>query len=214
MSSVIIRPEGPECEWKEVLPRLDRVARTIAAFANGVGGHLWVGITDDGLRVGVADARQVMADVRLAGELCEPVPVLNLRRHREEGLILVEARVKPTRPGPVEVTVDGARRVFVRDGSSTRPAEEEALQRMLRKDGPSRAHLDKKAVRVLNLLHTSGPLDQGEVARSASMSRQAARRILVELVQANLAQEVQNRRYSLTPSGHRKGKRPSRGENA
>jgi predicted HTH transcriptional regulator len=179
-----------------------------------VGGQLWVGITDDGLRVGVADARQVMADVRLASELCEPVPALNLRRHREEGLILVEARVKPTRPGPVEVTVDGARRVFVRDGSSTRPAEEEALQRMLRKDGPSRAHLDKKAVRVLNLLHTSGPLDQGEVARSASMSRQAARRILVELVQANLAQEVQNRRYSLTPSGHRKGKRPSRGDNA
>jgi len=112
------------------------------------------------------------------------------------------------------VMIDGARRVFVRDGSSTRPAEEEALHRMRRKDGPSRAHLDKKTARVLNLLHVSGPLDQGEVAHSASMSRQAARRILVELVQADLAQEVQNRRYSLTPSGHRKGKRPSRRGNA
>jgi predicted HTH transcriptional regulator len=210
MSSVPIPPEGPECEWKEILPRLDRVARTLAAFANGVGGRLWVGITDDGLRVGVADAKQVIADLRSAGGLCEPQPVLNLRRHRDEGLLLVEARVKPTRPGPVGVLVDGARRVYVRDGSTTRPAEEEALHRMRRKDWPSRARLDKRAARVLNLLQTSGPLDQGEVASFASMSRQAAKRILVELVQADLAQEVQGRRYSLTPSGHRKGKGLSR----
>lgn len=213
MSSVPIPPEGPECEWKEILPRLDRVARTLAAFANGVGGHLWVGITDDGRRVGVSDARQVLADVRSAGELCEPQPVLSLRRHRDGGVVLVEARVKPTRPGPVGVTVDGAQRVFVRDGSSTRPAEEGALHRMRRKDGPSRARLDKRAARVLNLLQTSGPLDQGEVARSASMSRQAVKRILVELIQADLAQEVQGHRYSLTPSGHRKGKGSSRSGN-
>lgn len=210
MSSVSIRPEGPECEWKEILPRLERVALTLAAFANGAGGHLWVGITDDGLRVGVADARQVMADIRSAGGLCEPQPTLNLRRHREGGRILVEARVKPTRPGPIEVTIEGARRVYVRDGSSTRPAEEEALHRMRRGDGPSRSRLDKKAGRILDLLKTSGPLGQGEMARSSSMSRQAARRILVELVQADLAQEVQGRRYSLTPSGHRRAKGLSR----
>ena len=210
MSSVHISPEGPECEWKEILPRLDRVARTLAAFANGVGGHLWVGITDDGLRVGVPDARQVIADVRSAGELCHPQPVMNLRRHRDGGLILVEARIEPVRPGPVEVTVEGAQRVFVRDGSSTRPAEEAALHRMRRKDGPTRARLDKRAARVLSLLQASSPLDQAEVARSASMSRQAAKRALVELVQADLAQEVQGRRYSLTPSGHRKARGSSR----
>ena len=212
MSKVAIPPEGPECEWKEILPRSERVARTLAAFANGLGGRLWVGITDGGERVGVPDTRQVIADVRAAAELCDPRPVVNLRRHREGGVILMEARVQATLRGPVEVSMnDGTRRVFVRDGSSTRPAEEETLQRMRRARGQSRANLNDKAARVLNLLQTDGPLDQGQVARSARMGRQAARRILVDLMQAGLVHEVQGRRFSLTPSGHRKSRGQSRG---
>ena len=48
-------PEGPECEWKERPPRPERLARTLAAFHNGAGGSLWVGVADDGSLVGVPD---------------------------------------------------------------------------------------------------------------------------------------------------------------
>ena len=53
MSELVIDPEGPECEWKVILPRNSRIAHTICAFANGVGGTLWIGVADDGRVVGL-----------------------------------------------------------------------------------------------------------------------------------------------------------------
>jgi len=57
--------EGPECEWKERLPRPERLARTLAAFANGVGGSLWVGVTDAGEVVGSSDTGSGSTDIFL-----------------------------------------------------------------------------------------------------------------------------------------------------
>ncbi len=205
MGTTSIPPEGPECEWKEILPRTDRVARTLAAFANGVGGDLWVGIRDDGRRMGITDAKQVMADVQAAVELCDPRPTVRAQRYKEGELTLIVATVQPTKPGPTAVTMeDGKRRVFVRDGSSTRPAEEATLRRMRRQPVVSRTRLDDRALRVLALFKKDGPLTSSQIARSARLGRQATKRVLVDLTRAGFVQEVQGGRLSLTPSGHRK----------
>ena len=60
-------PEGPECEWKLRPPRPERLARTLAAFHNGAGGSVWIGVADDGTRVGVSDLAPTRAAVEAAG---------------------------------------------------------------------------------------------------------------------------------------------------
>jgi hypothetical protein len=58
VEALVAAGEGPEIEFKEQLPTdpsgRRKVCRTLAAFANGHGGHLLFGVDDDGRIVGVS----------------------------------------------------------------------------------------------------------------------------------------------------------------
>lgn len=199
-------PEGPECEWKERLPRHERIAKTLAAFANGCGGSLWIGVRDSGEAVGVSDPRLVELNLRIvAEELVQPLLDLEFRRHHWRGRTLIEVRVEadPRRPFAA-LTAEGELRVYVRDGSSTRPAAAHtvrALQRVVPRRAP--AALDPKSLRLLRLLAEHREPTLSELARFARMGRRAARRLLVPLLQSGLIAETDRHRLWLTPLGHR-----------
>ena len=115
--------EGPESEWKERLPRPERIARTMSAFANGVGGKIWVGVRDDGAVIGVADAAETAGELRrIASDLVAPSPALRVKTVRFARVALVVAEVGASEVRPVLAPGrDGRLAPFVRDGSSTRP---------------------------------------------------------------------------------------------
>jgi predicted HTH transcriptional regulator len=199
-------PEGPECEWKERLPRPERIAKTLAAFANGCGGSLWVGIRDSGEAVGVSDPTIVELTLRIvAEELVRPFPELEFRRHLWRGRTLVELRIgADTRRPFAALTPEGELRVYVRDGSSTRPAAAHTVRAMER--GPSRrvvSELDPRAQRMLRILAERREPTLSELARYARMGRRAARRLIVPLLQSGLVAETDRHRLWLTPLGHR-----------
>lgn len=199
-------PEGPECEWKERLPREERIAKTLAAFANGCGGSLWVGVRDSGEAVGVSDPVLVELTLRIvAEELVRPNPVLEFRRHQWRGRTLVELRVGADARRPfAALTIDGELRVYVRDGSSTRPAAAHTVRALER--GPTRrlpCALDPKARRILRILAERREPTMSELARFARIGRRTARRLIVPLLQSGLVAETDRRRLWLTPLGHR-----------
>lgn len=199
-------PEGPECEWKERLPRPERVAKTLAAFANGCGGSLWVGVRDSGEAVGVGDPHLVELTLRIvAEELVRPFPGLEFRRHSWRGRTLIELRVEASEPRPfAALTQEGELRVYVRDGSSTRPAAPHTVRALER--GPVRRAapvLDPRALRLLRILAERREPTLSELARLARMGRRAARRLVVPLLQSGLIAENDRHRLWLTPLGHR-----------
>ncbi|MEZ6016048.1 MAG: ATP-binding protein [Planctomycetota bacterium] len=199
-------PEGPECEWKELLPRRERIAKTLAAFANGCGGSLWIGVRDSGEAVGVSDPRFVERTLlEVADGLVQPRPALEFRRHLWHGRTLVELRVAADERRPfAAVTIGGDLRVYVRDGSSTRPAAEHTVRALGR--GPARAFdaaLDPRARRLLQILRERREPTLSELARCARIGRRAARRLLVPLVRSGLIAETDRHRLWLTPLGHR-----------
>ena len=204
--------EGPETEWKERLPRPTAVARTLAAFANGVGGRLWVGIRDDGQLVGVGPhVDEVLGElVRIASDVLVPAVEVHLSRRKYRGLVLVEAYVAAREDRPILAPGrDGTLTAFVRDGSSTRRAPR-ALMRAWTRNTP-RVELDPKARRVMGVLKSKGSFDVAgptvaELARFARMGQRAARRVIVELEQAGLATDRGGGHYCLTPEGHRRGR--------
>jgi len=192
-------PEGPECEWKVRPPRPERLARTLAAFHNGAGGSVWVGVADDGVLVGVPDLASARAEVEAAAARCEPRPRMQLSRRRLQGHVLLEVRVEPG----VEVC-HADDRVYVRDGSSSRPATPDQARRLARGGkGPS---LDDRARRLLDALARKGPLRRGDLAHAMCVGERTCRRALVPLLDADLVQEDAGGFLSLTPRGHRRAR--------
>lgn len=204
--------EGPECEWKELLPRSERVARTFAAFANGVGGALWVGVRDDGRAVGVSRPDEVVLELeRIASALVVPPLPLTVERHEHAGRTLLKARVGRAIGRPVLAPGrDGTLNAFHRDGASTRIAPR-ALVRSWERASPSRS-LEPRARRVLREIgershHDGTGPNLAEVARLGRLGKRAARRMIVDLVQRGLVTERDGGRYGLTPEGHRRAHR-------
>lgn len=203
-------PEGPESEWKERLPRPNSVARTLAAFANGVGGRFWVGIRDDGQVVGVGPSDdEVIAELRrINADLIVPPVELQVERRRYLDRTLIEATVAPSVSRPVLAPGrDGVPTAFLRDDASTRRASR-AIQKVWARESPKRT-LDPKARRLLAELKGRARFDQAgptlpELARLARLGQRAARRALVELQQAGLITDRGNGRYGLTPLGTRR----------
>ena len=126
LAPIIAAGESETVEFKLSLERLQPIARTVAAFANGQwGGSLIVGLTDAGRVVGVerhvrqrGSARRLCAAVRrqLQAEV-QPTPRLRVRTVNWDGvpLLLIEVRSGWER-GSVP---HRAGRVYVRRGART-----------------------------------------------------------------------------------------------
>ncbi len=121
---LVAKGEGKALEFKCGLPRDEKVARTLCAFANTRGGLLLVGVDDRGVFRGAPRARETRSRLRAvaAGWLDPPLSV-------ETGSVEVDgARVvwcsvplSPARPHAA-IDLEGRRLVLVRAGSSNRAA--------------------------------------------------------------------------------------------
>ena len=59
--------ENNETEFKREFT--DKIARTIVAFANTIGGSLYIGVDDDGTVVGIDDIDKVQLNVKMFCEM-------------------------------------------------------------------------------------------------------------------------------------------------
>lgn len=193
--------EGPTVEWKVVLPRSDRVAATICAFANGVGGTLIVGVSDAGEVVGVDDPAAVRRALEeIATERIAPPARLRIRSITVAGCVVVEARVPASADGPVAVLGRSAGcTVYLREGSSSRPADARELRALARRSPPV-ALVDEDR-RVLAALRKKS-LRTADLARVARLGARAAKRAAVRLVRAGYVLERDDGRLWITPAGH------------
>ena len=64
LRALIAEGEGVRLEFKRGLPRPERLARTLCAFANTRGGLLVVGVEDNGRPYGVPRPTEVLAELR------------------------------------------------------------------------------------------------------------------------------------------------------
>ena len=147
---LIAEGEGKSLEFKRGLPRDDRLARTLCAFANTRGGMLLVGVTDKGGVHGVHHPGEVMENVRRIGREYV-VPPLNIQAQlvRNNGVAVVACRVAASsrRPHAVQRGEDGEE-IVVRVGASNRIARGPTL-RALRRGRNGRAARDPLEAKIL-----------------------------------------------------------------
>ncbi len=116
--------EGKALEFKRGLPRDEKVARTLCAFANTRGGILLVGVDDRGAFSGAPRPRETRSRLRaVASERLDPPLSVDTGSVEVDGARVVWCSV-PLSPARPHAAVDeqGRRLVLVRVGSSNRAA--------------------------------------------------------------------------------------------
>jgi len=147
---LIAEGEGKSLEFKRGLPRDDRLARTLCAFANTRGGVLLVGVTDKGGVHGVHRPREVMEDVRRIGRDFV-VPPLNIQAQlvRNNGVAVVACQVGASKKRPHAVLHgEDEEEIVVRVGASNRIARGPTLK-ALRRGRNGRASRDPLEAKIL-----------------------------------------------------------------
>lgn len=120
----IAQGEGKDLEFKRGLPRDEKTARTLCAFANTRGGLLLVGVGDRGEILGAPRPRETIERLRgIAGVALDPPLEVQTGRIAIAGKTVVWCSVplSPTRPHAV-LHEASAREIVVRAGSSNRVA--------------------------------------------------------------------------------------------
>lgn len=87
-------------DFKQLISHKEKIARTLAAFANGNGGSILVGVNDKGQAVG-CDPEQEMYMLHEAAEyFCQPPVDIDFFLYEENDLSVVEAKVRKSLKKP------------------------------------------------------------------------------------------------------------------
>ncbi|HOO24979.1 MAG TPA: ATP-binding protein, partial [Clostridiales bacterium] len=106
--------------------------KSVSAFANGVGGILFFGISNDDLLVGLDDAKGASEKISEAiKSKMDPVPQTVLEIHTEGGKEFVVLKVLSGQETPYYYTGDGNRVSYVRIGNESVPASAMDLKRLV-----------------------------------------------------------------------------------
>lgn len=113
--------EGETVEFKEAIPDGDRIARAVAAFSNGNGGTIIIGIRDGtgevvGIAGDVAKARDRLDNV--VRSKVSPPPEYDLSTRRLKRRTVIAMRVAPGDRRPYGVSTAGGILPYVRRGAN------------------------------------------------------------------------------------------------
>lgn len=147
LETIVGGHEGPDVEFKRELPQdvdSDKrtVMKTVGAFANGGGGTVTFGITDDELVLGLPAAsirKSIDRLVDLVERWVEPIPDTEFETIELEGtsdvVLLMTVRGGQATPYCVGRPSE-ERRVYVRRHGHTRPANQRELRAIVEKTVP------------------------------------------------------------------------------
>ncbi len=156
--SLISQGEGPSIEFKEGVPAEPNnerygVCKTIAAFANGLGGTILLGVADDGSIKGVPDPlktrNSIDAITNWIKNIVSPLPDFDVQAeevlYSDELGLIVRSNVIVISVGPGSLPPYGIKpgkpEYFVRRGATTFPAAPEQLRNIVQKSLPAQSGL-------------------------------------------------------------------------
>lgn len=188
--------EGQHVEFKRRMPRPERIAKEVIAFANAGGGRLFLGVSDDGEVVGLRDVvEEEFALIRALEAHIDPhveVSLLRVPLTPRREVLVVEVPASGDRPHFLVATPagDGApdRVAYVRVGASSVEASREAvrLMRFRREPTDVRFEFGEKERKLMRYLDRHEQITVDAFARLAGIPRRRASQTLVLLAKANI----------------------------
>lgn len=147
--ALVVGGEGAAVEFKSILPESgsalrEKVCRTVAAFANGDGGHVLFGVDDDGNVIGLGeiDAQGACDTVaRFVSSVVTPVPEFRVEGVSVDGADATVVQVlvlTVDQGGQPPYGVNPANpRYYIRRGATTFPASSDQVRALARSRPPA-----------------------------------------------------------------------------
>ena len=140
------------------------ICKEVIAFANSQGGTIYIGVKDDGTVVGIsnADATQLRLN-NMVRDSIKPDVTMFVRNNlqKADGKTILEVTVQKGTDRPYYLASKGLKPtgVYVRNGSSTDPATETAIRRMI-KETDGDVFEDMRALNQQLTFHTAADMFQ------------------------------------------------------
>lgn len=109
--------------------------KSVSAFANGLGGYLFIGVDNDGIVKGLDDIQRVCETIsNKIRDYMDPLPEVEMIPHKtDEGMNVLQLKVNAGNYTPYYYVGDGQRVAFVRIGDESVPATAEHMVRLVLK---------------------------------------------------------------------------------
>ena len=109
--------------------------KSVSAFANGLGGSLFIGVDNDGIVKGLDDIQRVCETIsNKIRDYIDPLPEVEMIPHKtDEGMNVLQLKVNAGNYTPYYYVGDGQRVAFVRIGDESVPATAEHMVRLVLK---------------------------------------------------------------------------------
>jgi ATP-dependent DNA helicase RecG len=121
IKEIISHKENQEVEFKQSFHSAQDVSKTLCAFANTLGGILFIGVDDKEQIVGISEnIDKLQQNISAANQSVSPVPLISIEVYRLDGKSIVVVVVQKS-PDNSYHTFQGA--IYVRNGSTTRRIE-------------------------------------------------------------------------------------------
>ena len=138
IDTLISNGEGRRIEFKLALPEGNQIAKTVIAFANSVGGEMFIGIDDKSKTVsGVLDSKIFKMEETISQivfDNCTPliIPDITIYPYKDKNILCI--KVYPSKNGPYYLKSKGKNKgTYIRIGSTNRLADETILSELERR---------------------------------------------------------------------------------
>lgn len=187
IKEIIRQGEGTQVEFKKILPQLEKIAKTIVAFANSHGGTLIVGIQDDKFVCGITDLEEQLyiLDKAIHFYSRPPVPI---RFHEEEifgkSILVVEIEESHSKPHRA-LSTQGEWLVYVRDQDQCVVASNLVVKvletQMAQRESETAKPLTNNELALFGFLERQNRITLKDYAKLINVSKRRAFRILINL---------------------------------
>lgn len=138
IKEIIQQPEGRRLEFKQELPAVADLAKTIVAFANDAGGDLYIGIRNHPRAlVGVPEADVLKLEEQIASLIhahCTPVIVPDISVRAEDGLHFIRVQIYRGSDFPYHLRSKSKEEgTYIRIGSTNRLADQAIIEELGRR---------------------------------------------------------------------------------
>lgn len=177
--------EGLHLDFKYCISDPQKIARTLSAFSNTMGGKLLIGVRDNGSLAGVrSDEEYYMID-SAARLYCDPEVTVRIKQHTVSGKSILEVDVPRSGKIPVKAKDEQGKWIaFFRQKDQNFMADSVIMQ-VWRRSGNSRGLLLKfeaKENLLLTHLRDVGKINLSEFRNLAGINARTAGKILSDFI--------------------------------
>ncbi|MBR5117570.1 MAG: ATP-binding protein [Muribaculaceae bacterium] len=193
IESLIEQGEHEHQDFKYQITDARKIARSISAFANNSGGHLLIGVKDNGNIVGVSSDEEIYMIEQAAQMYCQPEQQVHFKLFRVSGKNVLKVDIDEADDKPVKAPDDnGLWRTYFRVADENVLASGTHVKVMQRKSEPMPddvvINLTEKEETLINYLNSHGGITLSGYERLAHISFIKAQRTVVKLCEMGIVE--------------------------